>query len=41
LSNEDFEVALQSIQEQDAVLAEGLALLAKDFRFDLILELLG
>ena len=38
--DEDFIAALESLREQDPALAEGLAALAREFRFDRILELL-
>jgi hypothetical protein len=40
LSVEDFDIALDSVREQDPALAEGLTTLAREFRFDQILELL-
>ncbi|MCU7935991.1 MAG: response regulator, partial [Candidatus Thiodiazotropha sp. (ex Dulcina madagascariensis)] len=40
LSNVDFDAALAPVRELDPALAEGLAALAREFRFDRILELL-
>ncbi|MCU7928078.1 MAG: hypothetical protein KZQ97_16775 [Candidatus Thiodiazotropha sp. (ex Dulcina madagascariensis)] len=40
LSNEQFDAALLSVRERDPALAEGLAALTGEFRFDRILELL-
>ncbi|MCU7928074.1 MAG: response regulator [Candidatus Thiodiazotropha sp. (ex Dulcina madagascariensis)] len=40
LSNDDFEAALIPVRERDPALAEGLAALAREFRFDQILKLL-
>ncbi|MBW9262305.1 MAG: response regulator [Candidatus Thiodiazotropha sp. (ex. Lucinisca nassula)] len=40
LSEEELNKALMSIRECDPVLAEGLAALAKEFRFDIILDML-
>jgi len=40
LSNEEFNGALDAVREQKPDLAEGLAGLAREFRFDRILELL-
>ena len=41
LWQEDFEAALEPVRERDPALAEGLATLAQDFRYDRILELLA
>ncbi|MCU7935990.1 MAG: nitrate- and nitrite sensing domain-containing protein [Candidatus Thiodiazotropha sp. (ex Dulcina madagascariensis)] len=41
LNNKDFDAALLPVLELDPTLAEGLAALAREFRFDRILELLG
>ncbi|MCU7928984.1 MAG: response regulator [Candidatus Thiodiazotropha sp. (ex Dulcina madagascariensis)] len=41
LSNEAFEAALIPVREHNPDLAEGLSALAREFRFDRILELLG
>ena len=41
LSNEDFKTALIPVRKRDPVLADGLAVLAREFRLDRILELLS
>ncbi|MES9875280.1 MAG: ATP-binding protein [Candidatus Sedimenticola sp. 6PFRAG7] len=41
LNSNDFEAVLELVREQNPALAEGLAALAREFRFDRILELLG
>ena len=41
LNDEGFEAALVSVHERDPALADGLAALAREFRFDRILVLLG
>ncbi|MCU7937646.1 MAG: response regulator, partial [Candidatus Thiodiazotropha sp. (ex Dulcina madagascariensis)] len=41
LSNVDFDAALAPVRDLDPALAEGLAALAREFRFDRILKLLG
>jgi CheY-like chemotaxis protein len=41
LSNEDVDAALEPVRDLNPALAEGLAELAREFRFDRILDLLG
>ncbi|MFC1747866.1 hypothetical protein ACFL2V_03585 [Pseudomonadota bacterium] len=41
LSNDDFETARVPIRGGDSALADGLAALVREFRFDRILELLN